>query len=298
MPHSPTISDVAARIAIRQHGIVTRTQLRVAGFSDDVINHRIRTAHLSRIHRGIYLVGVVPPPCARELAACLACGPHAVLSHRSAGALWGIVKMRRRRIVEVTIPRGYRRRPGLRVYRTGTLLPDEVTRLKGVPITTVVRTLYDLAGWLPRRPLERAVAEAIALGLTTVGEVRAMADRQGGRRGAGRLGAVLGPGEPVWTRSEAEERFLELVRRGGIRVPAVNTRVAGHEIDFYWPTEGLAVEVDGFAYHTSPSAFERDRRRDAELVAAGVRVVRVTWRQITEEPRAVVRRLKGALGAG
>ncbi|MHB1194608.1 MAG: DUF559 domain-containing protein [Longimicrobiales bacterium] len=293
-----TLGAVAARLAARQYGLVTRVQLRAAGFSDDVIDLRIRTAHLARIHRGVYLVGVVAPPCARELAACLACGPQAVISHRSAAALWQIVKGRARPLVEVTIPKGYRRRPGLRVYRIGTLLPDEVTRLRGVPITGVARTLYDLAVSLPERPLERAVAEAIALGLTTLAEVRAMAARHAGRRRAGCLGAVVGLGEPRRTRSEAEERFLGLVCRGGIRSPAVNTRVAGHEIDFYWPAERLAVEVDGFAYHTSPRAFERGRRRDAELAAAGVRVVRVTWRQVNEEPRAVLHRLKGALAAG
>ena len=293
-----TLGAVAARLAARQHGLVTRAQLRASGFSDDVIDMRIRTAHLARIHRGVYLVGVVAPPYARELAACLACGPEAVISHRSAAALWQIVKGRARPVVEVTIPGGYRRRPGLTVYRIGTLLPDEVTRLRGVPITSVARTLYDLSVSLTSRPLERAVAEAIALGLTTLAEVRAMAARQTGRRGAGRLGAVIGLGEPRRTRSEAEERFLGLVGRGGIRSPAVNTRVAGREIDFYWPAQRLAVEVDGFAYHASPRAFERDRRRDAELAALGVRVVRVTWRQISEESRAVLRRLKGALAAG
>lgn len=297
MPGVRNHGAVEARIATRQHGIVTRTQLLAAGFSDDVIDGRIHTRRLVPIHRGIYLVGVVAPPYARELAACLACGPRAVLSHRSAGVFWRIVKRRARSVVEVTIPEGYRRRPGLRVYRMRTLLPDEVTRMKGVPITTAARTLYDLAGCLPRRSLERAVAEAIALGRTTVAEVRAMAERQAGRRGAGRLRAVLGPGEPPRTRSEAEERFLGLVRRDGLGLPAVNSRVGGHEIDFFWPAERLAVEVDGFAYHSSPRAFERDRRRDAEFAALGVRVVRVTWRQITEEPKAVLRRLRGALAS-
>jgi very-short-patch-repair endonuclease len=167
--------------------------------------------------------------------------------------------------------------------------------VRGIPITTAARTLYDLAGRLRRRPLERAVAEAIALRLTTATGVRAMALRQAGRRGAGRLRAVLDLGDPRRTRSEAEEIFLGLVRRGGIELPVVNTRVAGYEVDFYWPAAHLAVEVDGFAFHISRRAFEQDRRRDAELATLGVRVVRVTWRQITEEPEAVVRRLKGAL---
>lgn len=291
-----SIGAVEAAFATRQHGIVTRRQLRAAGFSHDVIDHRIRTHRLARIHRGVYLVGVVAPPFAHEMAACLACGPRAVLSHRSAAVLWQIVKGRTRPArLEVTTPEGYRRRPGLRVYRISTLRPDEVTRLREIPITTAARTLYDLAGRLRRRPLERAVAEAVALRLTTTAEVRAMALRQAGRRGAGRLRAVLDLDDPRRTRSEAEERLLGLVHRAGIDLPMVNARVAGYEVDFYWPAERLAVEVDGFAFHTSHRAFERDRRRDAELATLGVRVVRVTWRQITEEPEAVARRLKRAL---
>lgn len=291
-----TIGAVEARIATRQHGIVTRAQLRAAGFSDDIIDHRIRTRRLARVHRGIYLVGVVAPSYAHEMAACLACGPRAVLSHRSAAVLWQIVRGRARPShLEVTIPNGYRRRPGLQVYRIGTLQPDEVTRLEGIPITTAARTLYDLAGLLRRRSLERAMAEAIALGLTTTAEVRAMAERQEGRRGVGQLRAVLDLGDPRRTRSEAEERFFDLIRGTDMPCPAVNTRVGGYEIDFFWAAERLAVEVDGFTFHTSRRAFEQDRRRDAELATLGVRVVRVTWRQIIDEPKAVISRLQLAL---
>lgn len=296
MSEVEAIGAVEARIATRQHGIVTRAQLRDAGFSHDVIDHRIRSGRLVRIHKGVYLVGVVPPPYAHEMAACLACGPRAVLSHRSAAVLWQILRGRPRpSALEVTVPKGYCRRPGLEVYRIGTLRPDEVTRLEGIPITTAARTLYDLAGSLKGRSLERAVAEAIALGLTTAAGVRAMAERQQGRRGVGHLRAVLDLGDPRRTRSEAEERFLGLIRRSDIPCPAVNTRIGDYEIDFFWPAERLAVEVDGFTFHTSPRAFEKDRRRDAELATLGVRVVRVTWRQVTEEPRAVISRLKGAL---
>lgn len=296
MSEVETIGAVEARIATRQHGIVTRAQLRDAGFSHDVIDHRIRTHRLVRVHKGVYLVGVVPPPYAHEMAACLACGPRAVLSHRSAAVLWQILKGRPRpSVLEVTVPKGYCRRPGLEVYRTGTLQPDEVTLLEGIPVTTAARTLYDLAGLLRGRSLERAAAEAIALRLTTFAEVRAMAERQHGRRGVGHLRAVLDLGAPRRTRSEAEERFLGLIRRSDIPCPAVNTRIGEYEIDFFWPAERLAVEVDGFTFHTSPRAFEKDRRRDAELATLGVRVVRVTWRQVTEEPHAVISRLKGAL---
>lgn len=294
-PQSPEL--VESRVASRQHGVVTRAQLLEAGLSDDVIDHRIRTRRLTRIHRGVYLVGVVAPPFARELAACLACGPAAALSHESAARLWGIRPGGPARVLEVTIPRGYRRRPGLVVHRVATLGSDQVTRLRGVPVTTPARTLYDLAGRLRGRAVERAVAEAVARRLTTVAELLATGERHAGRRGAGRLAAVLGAGEgaPPRTRSEAEERFLSLVHRGGVRPPVVNRRIGRFEVDFYWPSERLAVEVDGLAFHVSPRAFERDRLRDAELAARGVRVMRVTWRQITEEPQAVVKRLERAL---
>lgn len=299
MSDTRTIGAVEAELAARQHGIVTRAQLRAAGFSEDIIDHRIHTQRLARVHRGVYLVGVVAPPYAYEMAACLACGPRAVLSHRSVAVLWQIVDDRTRpTVLEVTVPGGYRRRPGIRVYRIGSLRPDEVTRLHGVPVTTVARTLFDLAGLLPRPRLERAVAEAFALRLTSAAELRDMAERQQGRRGVRRFRAVLDLGNPPRMRSEAEGRFLALVHRSGVAPPEINTLVAGHEVDFYWTAERLAVEVDGSAFHTSPHAFERDRRRDAELATFGVRVVRVTWRQITEEPKAVVRRLKGALSSG
>jgi very-short-patch-repair endonuclease len=297
MAHT-SIEEVAARLAATQHGVVTRAQLREAGVGPDVIDHRVRTGRVRRLHRGVYLVGAVAPPHASEMAACLACGPRAAISHRSAAILWEIVRRGRvPPIVEVAIPGGLRQRPGIRVHRILTLRPEEVTRLHGIPITTTVRTLYDLAAVLRRRPLERAVAEAIARGLTSVGELKAMAERRAGRRGASRLGAVFDRGSPALTRSEAEERFLRLVRRARLDPPEVNVSVAGHEVDFYWPAERLAVEVDGFPYHASPRAFERDRRRDADLAAVGLRVVRIASGQLTREPERLLIQLGRALAA-
>jgi very-short-patch-repair endonuclease len=120
-----------------------------------------------------------------------------------------------------------------------------------------------------------------------------MAERWKGRRGAGRLGAVFEGGPPARTRSEAEERFLGLVRQA-----RVNVTIAGYEVDFYWPDARLGVEVDGAAFHGSPLAIERDRRRDARLAAAGIRVMRVTWRQLTREREALLVQLGRALAVG
>jgi very-short-patch-repair endonuclease/predicted transcriptional regulator of viral defense system len=291
-----SFEQIAARLAATQHGVVTRAQLRDAGVGAHVIEHRVQTGRIRRLHQGVYLVGPVVPPHAPEMAACLACGPRAVLSHRSAAVLLQVVKrMKPTAHVEVAIPNGFRQRPGIRVHRIGTLRPDEVTRLHGIPVTTAVRTLYDLAAVLRRRPLERAVAEAIARGLTNAAEVQAMIQRRAGRRGASRLAAVFDGGGPALTRSDAEEHFLRLVLRARIDPPEVNVFVAGHEVDFYWPAERLAAEVDGFAFHASPRAFARDRRRDADLAAAGLRVMRIPSQQITDEPEALLVRLGRAL---
>jgi hypothetical protein len=142
------------------------------------------------------------------------------------------------------------------------------------------------------------VAQAIARRLTSMPELVAMAARQSGRKGAGRLRAVIEGHGPAFTRSEAEDRFLALVSRAGIPRPEVNAVVAGHEVDFYWPSERLAVEADGLAFHVSPRSFEHDRRRDAELDAAGIRVVRIRWRQLTSERESLLFRLGGSLAAG
>lgn len=292
-----TFEEVVSHLAAGQHGVVTRAQLTAEGISRDVIDHRVHTRRLQSLHRGVYLVGPVAPPHARAMAACLACGPNACLSHRSAGALWGLLKRSRRAPVDVTLRSGNHARPGIRIFRIRTLRDDEVTRRHGIPATTPPRTLYDLAGTLRPLALEKAVAEALARRLTSEEEVLEMIERQAGRRGVHRLRAALGRTGPAFTRSRAEELFLALARRAQIDEPQVNVTVGQHEVDFYWPRARLAVEIDGRAFHASSRDFERDRRRDAELATHGIRVVRVTWKQLTGEPEAVLVRLGGALAA-
>lgn len=233
---------------------------------------------------------------AKEIAACLACGPAAVVSHRSAAVLWQLLQAPAApATVDVIIPAGVRRRPGIRIHRRSTLRSDEVTRLEGIPITTPARTLYDLAGSVAPRDLERALAQALARGVTRPNQIRSLLRHHAGRSGEPELRALLEGGRPALTRSEAEDRFLSLIRKAQLGAPATNVEAAGHEVDFLWRTERLVVEIDGFAFHSSPGAFERDRRRDAMLAAAGLRVVRVTWRQLLEEPEAVLARLAQAL---
>ncbi len=242
------------------------------------------------------------PPYARELAAVLACGPGAILSHRDAAALWGLMSLETRGAVDVTVPeRSGRRRPGIRIHRPRhPPTPADRTRRHGVPVTTPARTLLDLAAILEARRLARLTEEAVRMRLVSPRSARAAIERSPAARGAARFAKVLAASDrtPRLTRSAAERRLLELVRAAALPDPEVNIRLLGRERDLVWRRERLVVEVDGFAFHGSRAAFERDRSRDAELVAAGLRVVRVTWRQLEDEPQAVVARLAAALATG
>jgi very-short-patch-repair endonuclease len=286
-----------ARLAAAQRGVVTLAQLRACGLGRGAIRHRVARGRLHRLHRGVYLVGhPLPPPLALEAAAVLACGPGAVLSHRSAASLWGLHPAAGGP-VEVTTPaRGRRGGAGLRVHRVRALNPRDVRRRFGLPLTAPARTLLDLAELIDPDALRRAVEEGQLRGLTRPAELRALLDRSPGRRGAGALAAVLAAdAAPALTRSQAEERLLALLRAAELPPTAVNARLGGHEVDLLWAAQRLVVEVDGFAYHGGRAAFERDRLRDAELQAAGYRVVRVTWRQLVERPEALIARLAQAL---
>jgi very-short-patch-repair endonuclease len=221
------------------------------------------------------------------MAAVLACGDGAALSHRSAAALWGVHRPWLG-VPEVTVPEGGSRgRVGVRAYRTTQLDPRDTRRREGVPVTAPARTLLDIAAVIPERDLARAVEEAQVLRLATP---RAMLAEVGRRRpGAAALRAALqAQFEPRLTRSEAEALLLELVRGAGLPEPETNVRLLGYEVDFLWRAARLVVEVDGFAYHSTRESFERDRRRDARLQAAGFRVVRLTYRQILAEPDSVL----------
>jgi very-short-patch-repair endonuclease len=272
-----------ASIARRQHGVVTSGQLAAAGLSPTAIRHRVRQGRLTRLHKGVYLASSLPAQFTPEMAAVLACGHHAALSHHAAAALWRF-RPKRDGAIDVTVRRGKARpRPGIAVHRSGDL---PVTRHHGISITTPLRTLLDLAPLLTQPELDRAVEEAQVRGLVKV-EALASAPHRALRLTA-REDASL-------TRSEAEQRLLALVRAADLPPPRTNVRVEGFEVDMAWPDQRLIVEVDGFAFHSTRAAFERDRLRDQALQAAGWRVMRITWRQIADTPEAVVARLAGAL---
>jgi very-short-patch-repair endonuclease len=288
----PLDRDVAALAAV-QHGVVSHAQLRRLGLAKSGIERRARTGRLHRVHRGVYAVG--HPRLTRHgqyMAAVLACGEGAVISHGSAAVLWRLPWRQGARI-DVTVPgRGARSRRRLVVVHRARLDPSEATTIDGIPVTSPSRTLIDLADRGNRRPLERAIDEAHYLQLDLTG----LAPRQG-RRGSGVLAAVLEAHEPgsTLTRSELEERFLALCHRNELPAPRVNRRVEGYEVDFCWPQRRLIVETDGRAAHATARAFEGDRVKDAELTAAGWRVIRVTYRRLLSQPGPLASQLQGLL---
>jgi very-short-patch-repair endonuclease len=276
--------------------LVTRRQLLRAGLSDDVVDVRIGRGLLTRVHRGVFQVGPIVAPRASEMAACLACGNAAFVGHRSAAALSQLLPPDNlARKVEIVLRRGIRRHPAIHIRRACSLRDAEVAILDGIPVTTPARTILDLAASASPRELERALAEALARHMTTRGELQNMLAHARGRRGTAALRAWLEGRGPALTRSEAEERFLALVRRAQLPEPRLNVRVAGFEVDFLWRSEMLVAEVDGFAFHADATAFENDRRRDLALTSTGLRVVRITWQQLVNESEIVLVRLAQAL---
>jgi hypothetical protein len=265
--NAPSDRAIAA-LAARQHGIVTTAQLAGAGIGRRAIARRAERGWLIPRFRGVYQVGPVAARFAPEMAAVLACGDGAALSHHSAAAIWGFG--RRDDVVHVSVTRDVRSRNGVRVHRTLSL---NAAVHNGLPLTTPARTLKDLARTLTPDELERAQEQAHILGLVIPDEERF----------------------PEFTRSEGERRLKALCKAAGLPLPQMNARVAGWEVDAFWPAQRLVVEVDGWRYHGSRWAFERDRRKDAALQAAGYRVVRITWRRLMHEPYSVSAQLGAPL---
>jgi hypothetical protein len=284
-----------AALADRQWGVVTRAQLRALGLSAGSVDRRVRARRLLPLHRGVYALGHRRLRReAHRLAAVLACGEGAVLSHAAAAAHWGL-RPSAATLIDVTVPSGRRlRRPGIRLHRHASLGAREVTRHDGVPITTPARTVLDLAATLPRRAVERALDQAEVIRVFDLHALSAVAAAHAGRPGAPLLAALLREHRigSTWTRSELEEAFLALCDGASLPRPTVNGRLHGYEADFAWAD--VIVEVDGFAFHGTRRAFERDRRRDARLAAAGVRTLRFTAEQLERRPEEVLAALRAA----
>jgi len=281
-PSAPHSNQVVAALAARQHGVVGRRQLLAIGLTPAMVDGRVARGWLIPLHRGVYAVG--HRHLRREghlLAAVLAVGPGTVLSHRSAAALHGI-RPSTRPAVDVATPRqGRRGRPGIDVHVTTVLGRGDVTVVDGVPVTTVARTLVDLASVVPADHLAKALDTAERLRILDLRSLRAALRRTRGRRGGGHAALAAALAEHValgttLTRSELEARFGRLVRDHALPQPRTNVHVEGIEVDALWPEQRLVVELDGWRYHRTERAFERDRERSNLLVVAGYRVARFT----------------------
>jgi very-short-patch-repair endonuclease len=281
-------------LARGQHGAVASRQLTAAGVSRYVVGRRVSAGWLDRRYRGVYLVGPLRTPFTESMAAVLALGADALLGHYPAAVLWGL-RPPAPGPMDVTVTGRDARGPSeIRVHRVERLHPSDQTRIQGIPVTSPARTLLDLATQVSQRDLSRAADEARVRRLVTDHSLNEQFKRYPHHRGIAALTRAIQT-EPALTRSEAERRLLELIRAAGLPEPEVNARVGRHEVDFLWCEQQLIVEVDGYAFHSSRSAFERDRRRDAELQAGGHRILRLTWRDVTAETERTVATLARAL---
>lgn len=286
-----------ARLASRQHGVIATRQLAALGLARGGVARRAQAGRLHRVHRGVYAVGHrVLTVDGKRMAAVLAAGPGAALSHASAASLWEIRPSAAARIdVSVRTAGGRRKRRGLRIHRAASLREDEITEHRGIRVTTPARTLLDLASSLPGRALERALDEAEIRGLYDRRALQAITAAHAGEPGAAALARALGHAAGTTpTKSELEEIFLRLCDDHGIERPEVNADVAGLEVDFVFADHRLVVEADSWAYHRTRRAFERDRERDAILARAGYRTLRFTHRQLTSKPALVAETIKSS----
>lgn len=285
-------------LAENQHGVVTRNQLIQVGYTREAIDHRIRKGRLHPLHRGVYVVGrPYATDHGRWMAAVLACGDGAVISHSSAAALWRIGK-EQRELVEVSLPSSSRRsRPDLRIHRRSSLNPQrDLTREYGIPVTTPVQTLIDMALRLDRAGVERMINEADKYNLTHAPQIREALEERAGEPGAAKLRFILDRRTFRLTKEELERRFLPFAREAGLPTPLTGQFVNEFEVDFYWPDFGLVVETDGLRYHRTPAEQARDRLRDQTHTAAGLTPLRFTHEQVRYEPEHVLAVLRATAG--
>lgn len=287
-----------AKVAAAQHGVLTRPQLGDAGLTPDRIRSQVRAGRLVPLHSGVYLLGTLVGPLRptrhHEMAAVLACGRGAAVSHRNALWLRELLPARPLGPVHLVLEGGRCRRPGIVAHRVAELPAAEVDTVDGIPTTTVVRTILDVAARATPRQLERVIARAERLDRLDLDELRGRLALETGRPGVPLLRAVLE--RPIaFTRSPAEDGLVDLVRSADLPEPEWNVSVGGYELDAYWRDHGVAIEVDGYAHHSSRRPFEHDRDRDLVLASLGIDVRRVTWRKIVEKPRSLIRSLTAIL---
>lgn len=290
LAHGHHLDRAAARVAARQYGLITRPQALSLGVDRGRIARRLASGRWHQVHRGVYAVGHLAPRIeARWLAAVLACGPGAVLSHASAAHLWAIKPAPARDLPHVTVDtRVGRARRGIVVHRA-QLAPQDIVRSAGIPVTSPARTLVDLAGELPERALKRALREAQFQRIVTladIGEVLA-------RRPAVRLRALVG--DPAVTQTDLEDRLLAICDANALPRPLTQQRLSGKRVDFVWPAARLVVETDGWQAHATRGAFQDDRTLSNALQLRGYIVLRFTADDLDHRRRDVARQIRRAL---
>lgn len=293
--HARVAADrIIDAVGSRQHGVVARRQLLNEGLSDRMIDRRLRSGHLVREYSGVYRVGGAPTSqLADWMAAVFAAGQEARLSHLSAAHLWGLVD--RSGLPHVTRRSGGVGSGRICVHHCPHMFVDEGAVERDIPVTTVARTLADLAGSLGERRLSACLNEARRLEIFDLGEMRRLMARQPNRRGLGTLKKLVDRIDPelLPTRSELEDLFLALCIRAGLPLPERNIVLDGFEIDCIWPDRKLIVELDGYRYHHHRR--ELDTARDLYFLERGFQTIRITYRTLMDRPEKVVRVLREAL---
>jgi predicted transcriptional regulator of viral defense system len=284
-----------ALLADRQHGVVSHANLIDLGFKPGAIKRRTEAGRLFAVHRGAYAVGrSALDRRGRWMAAVLACGDGAVLSHRSAATHLGLLRSRPSN-VDVTSRHGRAGRVGITLHEC-QIEDDEVTVRDRIPTTSPARTLFDLSECVPGDRLKAACEEADRLGLLEMKELEQVVERGWGRHALKPIRPILADASyPEKTRSPLEGAFLAFCHDRQLPTPVANTEILGYEVDALWPARRLVAELDSWAYHAHRAAFERDRARDASLLLAGYRTIRVTHRRLHEEPATLADEIRTLL---
>lgn len=284
-------------LAGRQRTIVAHEQLILLGCSRRGIAHWVSRGRLCPVFHGVYSVirGELPP-LAREQAALLACGPHVFLSHRTAAAIWGLLRTLPAEVEVSVVGRRSSSREGLRVHRIQSIDPSEVRQHQGLWVSSPARAVLEIAATGTAKEVARAIDEGLAHRLFTPPELRGVLERNRPCRGAARLAEIIGDETATATgRSRMEKDLLRLLRDAGLPLPETNVPFGRFELDFFWPRERLAVELDSYRFHRGPDAFNRDRDKDLVLRDARIDLLRFTGDHVGSRSLMVLAQIAGEL---
>jgi hypothetical protein len=294
-PQGRTVEEILAIQASRSHGVVTRRELHLAGITAGQIKGRIEAGALIPVHRGVFRVGHCAPSLeARYMAAVKACGERSLLAGRAAAHLFGLLKGPPS-VPEVLAPTQHNLK-GVLTRRRRAIQPEDATTWRGIPVTTIPRTLVDLAALLQEPALARAVHEAEVRHGITPKSVEDVLARRHNWPGSRRLRRVLWGDIPV-SLSRLEAAFIAGVRGAGLPLPETNRPAGGRRVDCRWPEERLTVELDSYRFHSTRHAWEQDRQREREARARGDEFRRYTWTDVIEQPRPMLADLGSLLAS-